>query len=632
MEKKIERLLKNNKIAFRVRKHTVVETCKEQAEKARIPQQAIAKSLIFKTDKGKYILAVGPGNKSLNRKKLQEILKAERLTLATPQEVKKLAGCDPGAVHAFGQLLNLDTYLDKDLLKNKTIFISPGSHTETLEITLKEYLKLVKPKQVGFEERPAKEGETKGLTVKKSDFSEWYGQVLQLANIMDKRYEVKGCNVWLNYGYEIMLRIKAYWDMMFRESGIKEMYFPLLVPEKYCEKNPSWWEGFKNQAYWVNIPGEEEKYILRPTGEPAMYPMFSLWIRSHNDLPFRIYETVSSFRYETKHTRPMIRDREITVWHEIHTAHATKKEADREMKEHIRLYDFIWKKCALAPLRVNKPEWEIFPGAVGAVEYYNLMPGGRTMENGSVNNLGQAYAKKFNIKFRDKDEKEKYAWMLCTGNGARLLAAIIAVHGDDRGFIMPPEVAPIEVVIIPIYKNETKKAVVKKCSDLLKKLRAEGFRTELDLRGGITPGEKFYDWEMKGVPIRLELGPRDMKSKSVVLVRRDTGRKQPVRESALPKTIKNTLSQMQAGMLKKSQRELDEAIQPAKTVQDMKNRFVEGKIARVHWCGSGKCWDLLKEIREGVELFGTDLKPAPKGKCVMCGKPTATTGYVANTY
>lgn len=476
------------------------------------------------------------------------------------------------------------------------------------------------------------EKETKGLTVKKSNFSEWYSQILRLANIVDKRYEVKGCNVWLNYGYEIMLNIKKYWDSIFRESGIKEMYFPLLVPESYCERNPSWWEGFKNQAYWVKIPGEAEKYILRPTGEPAMYPMFSLWIRSHNDLPFRIYETVSSFRYETKHTRPMIRDREITVWHEIHTAHATREDADREMKEHMRLYDLIWKKCAIAPLKVNKPEWEIFPGAIGAVEYYNIMPGGRTLENGSVNNLGQAYAKKFDIKFIDKNEKEKYAWMLCTGNGARLFSAIIGIHGDDRGLLIPPEIAPIEVVIVPIYKNDTKNIVIKKSEELLKRLRKGGFRAELDLREDVTPGSKFYDWELKGVPIRLEIGPRDIKSKSVVLVRRDTLKKESVKETLLPEKISKTLKEIQESMLKKSEKELKESIKNIKSISEMKSAFMNSKIARVYWCGLDKCWDKIKEIHEGLELFGTDLKPSTRGKCIICGKSTTTTGYVANTY
>jgi len=176
-----------------------------------------------------------------------------------------------------------------------------------------------------MEKREGKEGLS--LKYRKSQFSEWYNQILQLAGIIDKRYGSKSFFVWMNYGYEIMLNIKRYWDKLFRDVGIKEMYFPLFVPIKYCEKNLDWWEGFKDQAFWVKGAGEKDwDHILRPTGEPAMYPMFSIWIRSYNDLPFRIYENVSSFRYETKHTRPIIRDREITLWHEIHTAHATKDE------------------------------------------------------------------------------------------------------------------------------------------------------------------------------------------------------------------------------------------------------------------------------------------------------------------
>lgn len=472
----------------------------------------------------------------------------------------------------------------------------------------------------------------KELTAKKSEFSRWYSQILHLGGIIDKRYEVKGCVVWMPYGYDIMLNIKNYWDKIFKESGIKEMYFPLIVPVKYCEQNPGWWDGFKSEAYWIKSLSEKKaEHVMRPTGEPAMYPMFSLWIRSYRDLPLRIYETVSSYRYETRHTRPLIRSREMTVWHEIHTAHATKEDAMREEKEHARLYDMIWEYCALEPLRIIKPRWEIFPGAVGAVEYYNYMPSGKALENGSINNLGQAYSKKFNIKFKDSDENEKYVWQICTGNGARLLSAVIGVHGDDRGLIIPPKIAGIQVIIVPIYETKNRKEIVKKAQSIYETLKKSGIRTEIDLREG-TPGSKFYDWEIKGVPIRLEIGPRDIKSKSVVLVRRDTKKKTQTKESYMVSEIQELLNGMQNALLNRAKSELKAAIKPAKTSGDIKSVVRDKKIAKVHWCNSDKCWDKIKDIEEGLELFGTDLKKSIKGECVICGKTTETIGYVAITY
>jgi prolyl-tRNA synthetase len=472
----------------------------------------------------------------------------------------------------------------------------------------------------------------KELTAKKADFSRWYSQILLLAEIVDKRYDVKGAPVWFPYGFGIMQNVKKYWDKIFTESGIKEMYFPLLVPVKYCKQNPGWWEGFKSQAYWVkSIDDEKAEHILRPTGEPAMYPMFSLWIRSHRDLPFRIYETVNSYRYETRHTRPLIRAREMTTWHEIHTAHATKEDSIKEEKEHMRLYDLTWEYCAIEPLRVIKPEWETFPGSVGAIEYYNYMPSGKVLENGSINNLGQAYAKKFNIKFKDKDEKEKYVWQLCTGNGARMLSAVIGIHGDDKGLVIPPSIADTQVIVVPIYDTKSKAAVIKKAKAVLESLLSAGIRADIDVSED-APGSKFYNWEIKGVPIRLEIGPRDIKSRSVVLARRDTGEKTNCKETVMIRKIKTILEEIQKRLLEKSKKQLKGAIYYAQNEQEIKSAAMNKKIVKIHWCGSGDCWDKIKGIEEGIELFGTDLKKSKPGKCAVCGKKTTTVGYVAFTY
>lgn len=475
-----------------------------------------------------------------------------------------------------------------------------------------------------------KEVMPKMLTARKKEFSDWFNQVLFLAEIIDKRYVVKGTAVWLSYGYEAMLRIKAIWDKIFKENGYKELYFPLLVPLEYAKQNDKWWKGFKEQAFWVR-GGEksEEEWILRPTGEPAMYPMFKLWIRTHNDLPIKIYETVSSFRYETKHTRPIIRDREILVWHEIHTVHATKEEADTEVEIHQKMWDELWKLLGIFPLKVKKPEWECFPGAVGAIEYYNLMPNGKAMENGSVNHLGQAYAKKFNIKFKDVDGKEKYVWQTCTGNGARLLAAVIGIHGDDRGLLLPPSIAPIQVVIVPIIMKGKEKEIVMKCEEVLSKVKNE-FRVEFDKRE-YHPGYKYAEWEIKGVPIRIEIGPQEVKRKEVVVFRRDTLERETIKEEELKSFLRKTLDRIQKSMYEKAKEFLLNGIKEAESTEEMIKIIRHKQIAKVSWCGSGECWDEIKAKEEGIELFGTDLKEE-KGKCIVCGKPSKEKGYVAKTY
>ena len=477
------------------------------------------------------------------------------------------------------------------------------------------------------------ESRTFELTAKKKDFSEWYAQVVEAAGFVDRKYDLKGMFVWLGYGYKAMNAIRKFWDKRFQEEGIEELYFPLIVPIKYCEQNESWWKGFKSEGYKV-IAGQNNEIqgALRPTGEPAMYPMFSQWVQSRNDLPIRVYETVSSFRFETRQTRPLVRDREITVWHEIHTAHATKEESQKEMELHMKLYDDIWEYLALAPLKVNKPKWECFPGAVGAVEYYNfIQETGRVMENGSVNNLGQAYAEKFNIRYHDENEKEHHVWQLCTGNGGRLLAAVISTHGDDKGLVLPPDIAPIQVVVIPIIVKGREKEIEKKAEDIGKKLQQEGLRVRVDKRD-ISPGRKFYDWEIKGAPIRLEIGPKDMAKKQVILVQRDTGKKHEVAEGQITKEVKKIHANMYLSMLKKAKKELDGAVVDVNKITEIEKVVNGKKIARMFWCEDEKCYDKISALEEGFEGFGVDVNTKKVGVCIQCNKKAKERLYVARSY
>ncbi|MEM4366600.1 MAG: aminoacyl--tRNA ligase-related protein [Candidatus Anstonellales archaeon] len=459
------------------------------------------------------------------------------------------------------------------------------------------------------------------------DFSKWYTKVVEAAGIIDKRYNVKGAFVWLPWGYDIMLRIKSLWDSQLKANGYKEMYFPLLVPLEYARINDEWWRGFENEAFYVS-GGKDGKqdYVLRPTGEPAMYPMFSLWIHSYRDLPLKIYETVSSFRYETKHTRPLIRDREITVWHEIHTCHATKQEAEEEIRFHMAIWDSIWDSLCITPLKVVKPKWEVFPGAVGAIEYYSVMPNGRVLENGSLNNLGQAYSRKFNIKFRNERGEEEYAWMTCTGNGARFLAAVIASFGDERGLVLPPSIAPIQAIIIPISHAQLEEA--NKLKGLLIK---EGIRADVD-SSSETLGSKRYNWEIKGVPLRIELGKQELSKGVVSVFRRDTLQKQELSMDKVTNSVKGLLSSISDSMRAKSKEALISKLRPCSKESQLKDEINSGNIAVVHYCNTEPCWHKIAEIEEGIELFGTSLEDGEKGKCIVCGKETRVVGYVQRTY
>lgn len=473
----------------------------------------------------------------------------------------------------------------------------------------------------------------KQLTARKRDFSRWYDQVLSLADIIDKRYEVKGMFVWKSYGIKLMKSIKTLWDKLFEENDIHEMYFPLIVPLEYAMRNREWFSGFKDSVFWVLLPGRDEaKHILRPTGEPAIYPMFKLWIKSRSDLPIRVYQTVSSFRYETRQTRPLIRDREITFWYEIHTAHASRQEAENELKKHMEINDEIWRNLAISPIKVEKPRWEVFPGAIGAIEYYVVMPDGRLLENGSCNNLGQAYSKKYEITFRDKDGRIKYVWQICTGNGARYLAAVVSLHGDDRGLIIPPSIAPIQVIIIPIYFKDKISMILKEARKLLNRLKKSGVRVELDDRLEIRTGEKFFIWEIKGVPIRIEIGPIEIENNFYTVFRRDTFRKEQVSARDISSYIKKLLKEIQVNLLNRVKRFYSEVIVECSGLEDLKTVIKTGRVAKVYWCESRGCWDTINSLELGVEIVGSLVEDRCEGKCIVCGKKAFRQALVGRTY
>jgi prolyl-tRNA synthetase len=460
----------------------------------------------------------------------------------------------------------------------------------------------------------------------KENFIEWYNTLLQLAEIADRRYPVKGTFVWLPYGFKIMKRLTNIWDEIFEKNGIEQVYFPLFVPLEFASINEEWFEGFKSDAFYV----KDEDVILRPTGEPAMYPIFKYWIMD-GKLPIRVYQTVSSFRNEGKTTHTMIRDREITFWHEIHTVHKTREEAKEEMEKHRKIYEYIWKEILnIQPICVEKPKYEIFPGADSAYEFYIILPNGRLLENGSVNNLGQAYAKKFDLFYTDEKGNKQYVWQVCTGNGARFLVAAIALHGEERGLVLPPKLAPIKVVIVTIPKEG--KNYFEEADELKERLEKSGIETYVD-KSDKTPGEKFNIWDIKGVPIRIEIGEKEVKEGFYTVYRRDSKEKIKVDKDDIEKVVKSLLEEEIPRILYKKVESLyQQKIKYFDNIEDAKKWIENSGVVRANWCGKKECFEEIKKLGPSIESIGFVIDEKKDGKCVICGEETDKLTLIGKTY
>lgn len=378
---------------------------------------------------------------------------------------------------------------------------------------------------------------------KEKDFSEWYNDVLEKADIIDLRYPVKGMPVYKPWGFYMLRACFDKLEEKLEKTGHKKSMFPILIPEEFLEKEKEHMKGFEDQVYWVEEEGR--KMALRPTSETIMYPMFAMWIRSHRDLPLKVHQTCCVYRCETKATRPLIRGREV-FWNEAHTAHRNFEEAAEQVRMAVKLYSEFFTELGIPFLILNRPEYDKFPGAVYSVAFDTLMPDGRTLQIGTVHHLGDNFAKAFDVIYEDEDGNKKHVHQTSFGISMRALASIVGIHGDGKGLVIPPELAPVQIVIVPIIFEKSKEEVMKKCVDLKKKLR---YRSEIDERDE-TAGSKYYYWELRGVPLRLEIGPRDIKEGKVVLVRRDTGEKRSVRESELEREIESTFRSIIENMRK----------------------------------------------------------------------------------
>ena len=463
-----------------------------------------------------------------------------------------------------------------------------------------------------------------GLTVKKDeDFSEWYTQVILKSGLADYG-PVKGCMVIKPWGYAVWENIQSWLDGQIKATGHKNAYFPMLIPENLLTQEQDHVEGFVPEVAWVTHGGSrklEEKLAIRPTSETIIYSMYSQWVRSYRDLPLLMNQWCNVVRWETKATKLFLRTREF-LWQEGHTAHTTNKDADEEVRKMLDVYvELAEKRLAIPVITGKKTKAEKFPGALYTTTIEALMADGKALQMGTSHNLGQNFAKAFNIEYIDENEKKQHVWQTSWGVSTRLIGAIIMSHGDDKGLVLPPNVAPTKVVIIPILFEASKKQVLKKAEDIKKALIKKGISVELDDRDAYKPGFKFNEWELKGVPVRIEIGPKDIEKNHAVLARRDTGEKNFVKLEAIVAETEKLLVDIQENMFKKTKSFLDENTYDAKDYTDFKKlvKLQKGMI-RTYFCGEEKCEDAIKEETGATTRCHPFSDEKKKGKCIRCGK------------
>jgi prolyl-tRNA synthetase len=473
------------------------------------------------------------------------------------------------------------------------------------------------------------EGKMK-VKLDKSNFNDWYPDVIELANLSDKRYPVKGMNVWTPYGWKLMLNIDNAIRADLDRTGHGEVCFPLLIPKTEFAKEAEHIKGFDEQVYWVTHSGITELEIpllLRPTSETAMYPIFALWVRSHSDLPLKTYQIVNTFRYETKQTRSFIRIREIHFF-EAHTCHADFEDAEKQIREDLDIMARLAAKLCIPYLATKRPDWDKFAGAFYSIGIDCIMPTGRALQLASIHQYKENFSKAYGIEFEDSKGEHRNVHQTTYGMSERLIGAVVGIHGDNKGIKLPPAFAPIQMVIVPILSKEMQTEVTEKSAEIKTELETLGHRVHLDMRD-IRPGNKYYDWEIKGVPLRIELGPRDYKNQTVVLVRRDTGEKETVSWLELSSAVDRTLDSIAESLYNDAKKLMESFI---KTVDDLESAAKWDGIIHTGWCGEQDCGIQLEEYLDRNVLGVPEGSGEFKGNCLQCGKPTTTEIYIAKTY
>ena len=461
-----------------------------------------------------------------------------------------------------------------------------------------------------------------------SDFPQWYSDVVLKTKLVDYG-PVKGTMVIRPYGYAIWENIQKELDKRFKETGHENAYFPLLIPMSFMTKEAEHVEGFAPEVAVVTHAGGEklaEPLCIRPTSETIIGTMYGKWIQSYRDLPVLMNQWANVMRWE-KTTRPFLRTSEF-LWQEGHTVHATEEEAMEETMKMLSVYEEFAKTCLSVPvLTGRKTEKEKFAGAVATFGMEAMMHDGKSLQAGTSHYLGQNFSKAFEIKFLDKDGVQKYAYTTSWGVSTRLIGALIMTHGDQRGLVMPPVVAPVQAVIVPIAAK--KEGVLEACSALKERLQKAGVRVVLDDTDN-SPGWKFNEWEMKGVPVRIELGPRDLEAGKMTVCRRDTLEKGELSLENAEEGIKALLSEIAENMYNTAKERMEKRIVDAETLDELLDGVNRGNFVRAGWCGCRECEDKVKEFAQATARVYA--KEDTAATCVACGKKSAHTIVFARAY
>ncbi len=460
------------------------------------------------------------------------------------------------------------------------------------------------------------------LPDKRTAFIDWYLAVVEAANLSDKRYPVKGMNVWTPYGFRARRNLDRVLIREIEATGSAAVEFPALIPSTEFAKEKEHIKGFDAQVFWVTRGGLSEldvPLVLRPTSETAIYPIFALWVRSHRDLPLNVYQIVNTFRYETKTTRPFLRVREIHFFEE-HTCQLDEERATERVRSNLEAFRRMAAAFALPYLAVRRPEWDKFAGAHYTIAFDLPLAGAQTLQLGSVHHYRDNFSIPYGIRYEAPDGSERNAHQTTFGLSERLLGAIVGTHGDAKGVVFPTAVAPYEVVVIPIPSAKGGEAVARAARETAEELRELGYRVEQD-DGEERPGAKFYRWELAGVPLRIEVGARELEHGSLAIADR-LGRKRTIARASLATEVASTLADFDQELARRAQEALQGSVQPAATLSDLKG---SEHVRSVGWCGQEACGHAIEQAIDGA-LLGTPEGPLPfpvttPTTCVACGSP-----------
>ena len=476
---------------------------------------------------------------------------------------------------------------------------------------------------------------TDKLPTRSENFSEWYNQLILRTEMADYA-PVRGCMVVRPYGWALWENIQSALDKRFKETGHTNAAFPLFIPMSFLEKEKEHVEGFSPELAVVTIGGGEkleEPLVVRPTSETIIGYMYSKWIKSYRDLPVLINQWGNVVRWEMR-TRLFLRTLEF-YWQEGHTAHATAEEAVEETVRMLNVYtDFAVNEAAVPVIPGRKSETEKFAGASDSYTIEAMMGDTRALQSGTSHFLGQNFAEAFDIQFLDPNNQQQHCWTTSWGLSTRFIGAIIMTHGDDQGLVLPPRLAPIQVVIVPIFRNDEEQAKVMPVAETLNRQLAQ-FRIKLDARSEVTPGFKFNDWEMRGVPLRIEIGPKDVDNGVVTVARRHlpgrAGKSTLPLGSELAAQVQTVLDEIQAAMLVKARNFRDAHIHEPKDYEELK-QIVQDGWALAYWCGSTECEARVKEDTKATTRCIPLDQPEGQGKCIVCGQPAKSKVYFARAY